>query len=51
LDCGACGAPSCKALAKDIVAGLARESDCLFVLKQLLATLYEQSTGGILPNR
>lgn len=51
LDCGACGAPSCKALAKDIVAGYARESDCLFVLKQLLATLYEQSTGGILPNR
>lgn len=29
LDCGICGAPSCRALADDIVRGYAQESDCL----------------------
>lgn len=29
LDCGICGAPSCRALAEDIVRGYARETDCL----------------------
>ena len=28
LDCGACGAPTCHALAEDIVRGLASKSDC-----------------------
>ncbi len=30
LDCGACGAPTCKALAEDIVRGYAKEHDCIF---------------------
>ncbi len=35
-DCGACGAPSCKTLAEDIVLGCASLSDCIFVrLKEL----------------
>ncbi len=29
LDCGICGAPSCKALADDIVRGYANEEDCI----------------------
>ncbi len=29
LDCGICGAPSCRALAEDIVRGYATEKDCL----------------------
>lgn len=29
LDCGICGAPSCHALAEDIVRGYAEETDCL----------------------
>ena len=29
LDCGICGAPSCRALADDIVRGYAHESDCV----------------------
>ena len=33
-DCGACGAPSCKALAEDIVRGEAAESDCLIKTKE-----------------
>ena len=32
IDCGSCGAPSCRALAEDIVRGEAKESDCIHVL-------------------
>lgn len=34
LDCGSCGAPTCKALAEDIVRGEASVNDCIFVLKE-----------------
>ncbi len=34
LDCGSCGAPSCRALAEDIVKGAAQENDCIFVLRE-----------------
>ncbi|NLB43586.1 MAG: 4Fe-4S dicluster domain-containing protein [Clostridiaceae bacterium] len=34
LDCGACGAPDCEALAEDIVRGEAAETDCIFKLKE-----------------
>ena len=29
LDCGACGAPTCRAFAEDIVRGLAKKEDCV----------------------
>lgn len=31
IDCGACGAPSCEALAEDIVRGQAQVNDCIFL--------------------
>lgn len=31
IDCGACGAPTCMALAEDMVMGEARVSDCIFI--------------------
>jgi iron only hydrogenase large subunit-like protein len=31
IDCGACGAPNCQALAEDMVQGQAKMSDCLFL--------------------
>lgn len=34
LDCGSCGAPSCKALAEDIVRGQASENDCIYYLRE-----------------
>lgn len=34
LDCGSCGAPTCRALAEDIVRGLARETDCIFLMRR-----------------
>ncbi len=39
LDCGTCGAPTCRALAEDIVRGYAKEDDCVFRMKQTLAQL------------
>ena len=33
LDCGACGAPDCAALAEDIVKGQAHLEDCLIKLR------------------
>ncbi len=36
IDCGSCGAPTCRALAVDIVRGEARESDCIHVLKEYI---------------
>ncbi len=34
LDCGSCGAPSCNALAEDIVRNFGKESDCIIKLKE-----------------
>ncbi len=40
LDCGSCGAPSCRALAEDIVTGSgARLNDCLFILRKEASSL------------
>lgn len=36
IDCGACGAPSCRALSEDIVKGNATSSHCVFVQKVLM---------------
>lgn len=36
LDCGSCGAPTCKALAEDVVRGDANERDCIHLLKNYL---------------
>lgn len=33
LDCGSCGAPSCRALAEDIVREVAVDTDCIFILR------------------
>ena len=39
LDCGSCGAPSCKALAEDIVRGVAHERDCIHLLREYIHRL------------
>ena len=36
MDCGACGAPSCHALAEDIVEGQANEDQCIFLMREKL---------------
>lgn len=45
IDCGACGAPTCMALAEDMVNGQARMSDCIFI-QQLW-----QKDGKITPEK
>jgi iron only hydrogenase large subunit-like protein len=42
LDCGACGAPSCRALAEDIVRGDAKETDCIFKLREKVNEIANQ---------
>ncbi len=42
LDCGSCGAPTCRALAEDIVSGRANERDCIHLLRGYIHQLSEQ---------
>lgn len=42
LDCGSCGAPTCKALAEDIVRGDARERDCIHFLREYIHKLSDE---------
>lgn len=46
LDCGSCGAPSCRALAEDIVRGFADESFCIINLKAKLHDLTDSGAGN-----
>ncbi len=39
LDCGSCGAPTCRALAEDIVRGDAQETDCIYFFQDYVNTL------------
>lgn len=39
LDCGACGSPNCRALAEDIVRGIASETDCVIKLRERVKEL------------
>ncbi|MBS7360396.1 MAG: 4Fe-4S binding protein [Oscillospiraceae bacterium] len=43
LDCGTCGAPSCRALAEDVVKGFTTEHDCVFRARE---ELQEIETDG-----
>lgn len=51
LDCGACGAPSCAALAEDIVRGFATEEYCIYRLRENLglATVGAHGSSNPLP--
>lgn len=44
LDCGSCGAPTCKALAEDIVRGEADEKDCIYHLRENLHKMSQEVT-------
>lgn len=41
LDCGACGCPTCRALAEDIVQGQAVDTDCVFRMRGEVENLAE----------
>lgn len=42
LDCGSCGAPTCKALAEDIVRGTASEKDCIHILRKMIHKISDE---------
>jgi hypothetical protein len=42
LDCGACGSPSCRALAEDIIRGIAFETDCVMKLRERIKTFAQE---------
>ena len=53
LDCGACGAPTCRAFAEDVVRGKCRKEDCIFILRkeiQRFADTISNLEGGIYPH-
>lgn len=39
LDCGSCGAPTCKALAMDIVRGEGTEDQCIYLMRKHIAEM------------
>jgi hypothetical protein len=41
LDCGSCGAPSCRALAEDVITGFASEEDCIFRMRERMQYMAE----------
>ena len=42
LDCGSCGAPTCRALAEDIVRGEATRTDCIYAFHEYINTLSKE---------
>jgi NAD-dependent dihydropyrimidine dehydrogenase PreA subunit len=45
LDCGLCGAPTCKTLARDVSVGDAVRKDCVFYSKERLRQLQKEHIG------
>lgn len=44
LDCGSCGAPTCRALAEDIVRGKTEKNDCVHILREHIHMLQDTYT-------
>ena len=42
LDCGSCGAPSCRAFSEDVVRGMADRGDCIFKLREQIRKLVSE---------
>lgn len=42
LDCGCCGAPTCRALAEDVVKGQASEKDCIHILRKFIHQISDE---------
>lgn len=51
LDCGACGAPTCRALAEDVAQGLAQKTDCIFLMRRQIQEIATRLAGmeGFVP--
>ena len=45
LDCGSCGAPTCRALAEDVVRGHAAVDDCVVLLRRRMEAVLQAVMG------
>lgn len=45
LDCGACGAPTCRAFAEDVVRGNCKPGDCIFILRKEIQRFADSIAG------
>lgn len=45
LDCGSCGAPTCRALAEDVVRGVATPDECIYKYKESMLSLLDKMRG------
>ncbi|MBQ3150142.1 MAG: 4Fe-4S binding protein [Clostridia bacterium] len=51
IDCGSCGAPTCRAFAEDLVKGTAHIDDCIIAYKELIqAYIKDQNRGSGVKN-
>lgn len=52
LDCGSCGAPTCRALAEDVVRGAANVDDCIYHFRENISSLIDNihKLDGLIPN-
>ncbi len=46
IDCGSCGAPSCRAFAEDVVRGEASENDCIIRMREQIERFLSYKKGG-----
>ena len=45
IDCGSCGAPTCRAFAEDVVLNKAHVTDCTFKLREQLQRLAKEMSN------
>ena len=52
LDCGSCGAPTCRALAEDVVRGVASPDECIYRFRENMNSLINniQKLDGYIPS-
>ncbi len=46
IDCGSCGAPTCRAFAEDLVKGVANINDCIIAYKELIQEYIKDQNRG-----
>ncbi|MBO4879412.1 MAG: 4Fe-4S dicluster domain-containing protein [Clostridia bacterium] len=46
IDCGSCGAPTCRCFAEDVVRGEATIDDCVVLMRERLRSLLNKQNGG-----
>lgn len=44
-DCGACGSPTCRAFAEDVVKGVCKKTDCVFLLREKMQEVVNTISG------